>query len=97
MTKKTAYEEMVDTFDKLVYMVKTTAPHLQSLTNDLQGKIKMALMEVCQSNGTKEADKPSLIQAPAVEQRANPGLRAPLIPAPVKPEDKNVVSENVAE
>jgi hypothetical protein len=45
MPVKTAVELMNEAFDRLDYMVKTTAPHLQSFVSDVQATVQAALAD----------------------------------------------------
>jgi hypothetical protein len=44
LKKKTPIAELGESFDQLMYMIKTTAPHLQSYAVDVREKTRQALL-----------------------------------------------------
>jgi len=38
-----AYQEMVESFDRLAYMVRTTSPHLQRLLDEFKTSIQAVM------------------------------------------------------
>lgn len=60
----TAFQEMVASYDRLVYMVKTTAPHLQSNVTDLRERIKAALVEAANPKPAEGPPAPTPDVAP---------------------------------
>lgn len=60
---KTSYQEMVDSYDRLTYMIKTTAPHLQSYVVELRSKIVEALL--VEALLKDAASRPVKTEAPA--------------------------------
>jgi hypothetical protein len=64
------YSKMMDSFNRLDYMVKTTAPHLQRFMDELQAGIQAAVKEAATS------------AAPVPVVPPPPNVPAPLAVAP---------------
>jgi len=68
-----AQQEMLESFDRLVYRVKTTAPHLQSFVDELKEKIELAVSAVAADIHAVMAAAPECVDKPEEESHSEEG------------------------